>query len=173
MRPRRILVLAVVVGGRLIVDQTEDPQALRVEWVQKECVNANVHLFLKAAMASTHDQQQRRRHQPARAEVQRRTLAGHLLDVLRQAAHAVEPGDRNDLEEGQEHDRYGGRIVIDQLEVVDAALYQVGQAEEEGHTADDQHEQLVVDELVLDPVGEAVLDGRDHHFDDGELRRIC
>lgn len=120
---------------------------------------------------STHNQQRWSHNQPARPEVQRRTLAGHLLDVLRQPTDAVEPSDGNHLEECEEHDGHRGGIVVDQLEEVDATLDEVGQPEEEGDNADDQHEQFVVDELLLDPIGETVLDGGDDHLDDGELTR--
>lgn len=62
--------------------------------------------------------------------------------------------------------------MIDQLEVVNSALYQIGQTEHKGHQANDQHEQLVIDEFVLDPVRKAVLNGRDDYLDDGELKNI-
>lgn len=60
--------------------------------------------------------------------------------------------------------------MVHQLKEVDAALRDAGQAEQEGHPADEEHEHLVAAEMPLDPAREAVLQRGGHHLHHGKLR---
>lgn len=62
--------------------------------------------------------------------------------------------------------------MVDQLEIVDAALYQIRKTEKERHAAHDQHKKFVVDQFVLNPVGKAVLNRGNYNFNDGKLKKI-
>ena len=61
------------------------------------------------------------------------------------------------------------RVVVDDLEEVDAALEEVGEAGEEGDEAHEEDHELVADALGAEDVLEAVLDGGDDDLDHGEL----
>lgn len=115
--PVRVLVVAVVVRWLLVVDQTEDPEGLQVE----------ISLLLTGLLGgrsrrSTHKEQEGSSDHPAGTEINRRRLPGHLFHILAESRRAVEPRDGDHLEERQEHDGYGGGIVVNQLEEVDSPL---------------------------------------------------
>lgn len=61
--------------------------------------------------------------------------------------------------------------MVHQLEEVNSSFGHVRQPEQEGNYANNQDEHLVAHEPTADPTREAVLDGGDDHFDDGELQQ--
>merc|ERR1719150_3286115 len=77
--------------------------------------------------------------------------------------------DGDGLEQRDVHEGDGRRVVVDDLEEVDAALEEVGEAGEEGDEAHEEDHELVADALGAEDVLEAVLDGGDDDLDHGEL----
>merc|ERR1712155_436690 len=116
------------------------------------------------------DEDEDRGHEhPADAEDDARLPARHVLDVSGQSPHAVQPHDGDGLEESDVHEGDGRRVVVDNLEEVDAALEEVGEAGEEGDEAHEEDHELVANALGAEDVLEAVLDGGDDDLDHGEL----
>lgn len=61
--------------------------------------------------------------------------------------------------------------MIDQLEIENSSLNQIGQSEEKRYNHNDQHQQLVVDQFRSDPFGETILYGCNNHLYDGKLNQ--
>lgn len=74
----------------------------------------------------SHHYEKRRSEEPTEPKVHRRQTPGHFFDVIAQPSHAVKPGDRDQLEECQEHDGHRGGVVIYQLEEINTTLRQSG-----------------------------------------------
>lgn len=49
-------------------------------------------------------------------------------------------------------------------------LNNIWQSKEEGHDANDEHQELVVDQLLLDPIREPILNGGNNDFHDRKLK---
>ena len=130
----------VCILGRAVVDQGEHPDDRDQAW---------------------------RHHFPSNLASGARHRAGHVRHVGCKTICAVAPHDRDGLKEGDVHQADCGRVVVDDVEPVDAALEDVRQAADHGEQADDQHQQLVRT-LLLDPLP-TVLDRGDDHLDSGEL----